>query len=153
MPYEPFAYEPLRRANQEVFNIDGIPAYRIDHADFLISFGADFLETWLSPVEYSRQFASFHAPQNNSKNLFVFVGPRQSLTAANADQWVCVPPGTEYLAALGMIRVMLEEDMCDHLSAQQKELQSGAAERFQHGEHYRKDRLQPTDALCAGKTF
>jgi len=120
MPYEPFAYEPLRRANQGVFNIDGIPAYRIDQADFLISFGADFLETWLSPVEYSRQFASFHAPQDNSKNLFVFVGPRQSLTAANADQWVCVPPGTEYLAALGMIRVMIEEDMCDHLSAQQK---------------------------------
>jgi len=130
MPYEPFAYEPLRRANQGVFNIDGIPAYRIDHADFLISFGADFLETWLSPVEYSRQFAFFHAPQDNSKHLFVFVGPRQSLTAANADQWVCVPPGTEYLAVLGMIRVMIEEDMCDNLSAQQKELRLAQLKDF-----------------------
>ena len=57
------------------------------------------------------------------------MGPRQSLTAANADQWVGVPPGTEYLVALGMIRVILEEDMCDHLSAQRQTL-FGAAQRF-----------------------
>ena len=40
--YEPFAYEPLRQANKIVFGTAQIPDYRIDQADFLISFGAEF---------------------------------------------------------------------------------------------------------------
>jgi molybdopterin-containing oxidoreductase family iron-sulfur binding subunit len=120
--YEPLAHEPLRTANQLVFGLDSIPTYRLDTADFLISFGADFLETWISPVEYARQFASFHAPRDTAKNLFIFVGPRQSLTAVNADHWVCVPSGTEYLVALGMLRVMLEEPRSMRLSEGQKAL-------------------------------
>jgi len=112
LTYEPLAHEPLRKANQTVFDIDAIPAYRIDKADFLISFGADFLETWISPVEYARQFALFHEPRDSGKNSFVFVGPRQSLTAASADRWAGVPPGTEYLVALGMLRIILEKKLC-----------------------------------------
>ena len=61
--YEPFAYEPLRQANKMVFQYDGIPHYRIDRADFLISFGAGFLETWISNLEFARQFAAFHSLQ------------------------------------------------------------------------------------------
>ncbi len=59
--YESFAYEPLRQANRLVFQYDGLPHYRIDQADFLISFGAGFLETWISNLEFARQFAAFHA--------------------------------------------------------------------------------------------
>ena len=65
--YEPFAYESLRRANQIVFGMDLIPAYHIDQADFLLSFGANFLETWVSNVQLTRQFAAFRAPQETGK--------------------------------------------------------------------------------------
>ena len=34
----------------EVFGVDGLVSYRMDEADVLVSFGAEFLETWLSPV-------------------------------------------------------------------------------------------------------
>jgi anaerobic selenocysteine-containing dehydrogenase/Fe-S-cluster-containing dehydrogenase component len=109
--YEPFSYEPLQKANQIVFGIKGIPAYRIDRADFLISFGAPFLETWLSNVEYARQFADFHAVKETGKNLFFYVGPRFSMTAANADEWIAVVPGTEYLVAIGMLKVIQGENL------------------------------------------
>jgi anaerobic selenocysteine-containing dehydrogenase len=59
--FEPFAYESLRTANQKVFGLDGLPSCRMEEADFLLSFGADFLETWLSPVEYGRKFKQMHA--------------------------------------------------------------------------------------------
>ena len=118
--YESFAYEPLRQANQLVFQYDGIPHYRIDQADFLISFGAGFLETWISNLEFSRQFASFHALKPQGKSLFIFVGPRLSLTANNADQWIAVPPGEEYLIALGMLRVLLDEESINHFSPDQQ---------------------------------
>ncbi len=101
--YEPIAYETLRRANRIVFGSDQIPDYRIDRADFLISFGADFLETWVSNVQFARRFAAFHAPAESGKNVFVHVGPRLSMTAANADYFVQVPPGGGMYVALGLL--------------------------------------------------
>ncbi len=106
--FEPFAYEPLRKADQIVFGSDSIPSYRIGDADFLISFNAGFLETWLSNVEYARGFASFRSVAEGRKNPFVFVGPRLSLTAGNADLWIPVAPGGEFLVALGILRAVLD---------------------------------------------
>jgi molybdopterin-containing oxidoreductase family iron-sulfur binding subunit len=118
--YESFAYEPLRQANRLVFHYDGLPHYCIDQADFLISFGAGFLETWISNLEFARQFASFHALKPQGKNPFIYVGPRLSLTANNADQWIAVPPGEEYLIGLGMLRVLLDEGSINYFSADLK---------------------------------
>jgi anaerobic selenocysteine-containing dehydrogenase len=108
--YEAYAYEALRKANEIVFGRDAIPTYHVERSDFLISFGANFLETWLSNIQYTRQFAAFHGAKGEKKNFFVFVGPRLSLTAANADQWISVSPGKEYLVALGLLRAILEEN-------------------------------------------
>jgi anaerobic selenocysteine-containing dehydrogenase/Fe-S-cluster-containing dehydrogenase component len=118
--YEPFAYEPLRQANRLIFQFDGLPHYRIDQADFLISFGAGFLETWISNLELARQFASFHTLKPQGKHPFIFVGPRLSLTANNADQWIAVPPGEEYLIGLGMLKVLLDEGSLNHFSPDQQ---------------------------------
>ena len=57
--YEPLSYESLKKANSEVFGSSAVPLYRIDKADFLISLSADFLETWVSNVQFARQFAKF----------------------------------------------------------------------------------------------
>ena len=107
--YEPFAYEGLRKANHQVFGADAIPTYRLDHADFLISFGANFLETWLSNVHYARQFAAFHEIKESGKNFFAYVGPRLSMTAANADLWIPVTPPGQLLVARGLLRAVMEE--------------------------------------------
>ncbi|MBI5015480.1 MAG: 4Fe-4S dicluster domain-containing protein [Deltaproteobacteria bacterium] len=119
--YEPFAYESLRLANRQVFGHDGVPAYRIDRADFLLSLGAGFLETWLSNVEFARHFASFRELGGEGRNPFVHVGPRLSLTANNADLWVPVAPGDEVLVALGVVRVLLDEGLCPDLPATRRQ--------------------------------
>ena len=109
--YEPLAYEPLRQANQWVFGLEGIPTYHLDQADFLLSFGANFLETWLSNVQYARQFASFRTPRAEGKSFFVYLGPRLSLTAANADHWIPVSPENTSLVAWGLLRMLLEKNL------------------------------------------
>jgi anaerobic selenocysteine-containing dehydrogenase/Fe-S-cluster-containing dehydrogenase component len=118
--YEPIAYEPLRRANQWIFGLDGIPTYHIDQADFLISFGANFLETWVSNVQYARQFVSFRTPRAR-ENFFIYVGPRLSLTAASADQWIPVSPDVTAMVAWGLLKVLLEKDLPFSLSRPQLE--------------------------------
>lgn len=106
--FEPFGYESLKAANRAVFGIDGLLSYRIDEADVLVSFGADFLETWLSPVEYAWKFKSMHALNGQGrKGLFFCVAPFQSLTGANADRWLACHPGSEAALALGLIQEAL----------------------------------------------
>jgi anaerobic selenocysteine-containing dehydrogenase/Fe-S-cluster-containing dehydrogenase component len=108
--YETFAYEPLKEANKVTFGVDKIPTYNVDKAKFLLSFGADFLETWLSPVEYARKFSQMHGfKRDKGMGKFVHVEPRRSLTGANADEWVAIKPGTEAFLALGIAHAILTE--------------------------------------------
>ncbi len=106
--FESFAYESLKTANEKVFGVNGLVSYHMERADVLLSFGADFLETWLSPVEYARKFKEMHAQHNGRKNLFFQVSPLQSLTGANADHWLACKPGSESVVALGLVRQVLD---------------------------------------------
>ncbi|MCI0548336.1 MAG: molybdopterin-dependent oxidoreductase [Candidatus Rokubacteria bacterium] len=109
--YEPLAHESIRAANRITFGRDAIPHHAIEDAGYLLSFGADFLETWLSPLGYSTAFARMHAFGHGKAGMFVHVEPRQSMTASNADEWVRNTPGTEALLALAMLRVILDEGL------------------------------------------
>ena len=106
--FEPFGYEALKTANKAIFGIDGLVSYRMEQADVLLSFGAEFLETWLSPVEYARKFKTMHAMSSSGKGRFFCVSPYQSLTAANADHWLACKPGSESTVALGLVRQALD---------------------------------------------
>lgn len=105
--FEPFGYEALRTANKTVLGVDGLVSYEIQEADVLVGFGADFLETWLSPVEYAWKFKQMHGVREGSKGFFFHVGPYLSLTGANADQWISCAPGGEAAIALTLIREAL----------------------------------------------
>lgn len=109
--YETISYESLREANRLAFGVKAIPFYDIEQADLVFSFGADFLETWLSPVEYSRQFSSMRTYREGRMGRFAYIGPRLSLTGANADEWITLRPGTEGFLALGMIHVILRDTL------------------------------------------
>ena len=87
----------------------------MEDADVFVSLGADFLETWLSPVAFARQFKAMHRLNQKRKGLFLQVSPFQSLTAANADAWLACHPGSEAVVAPGMIQVALDVGRADHL--------------------------------------
>ncbi len=77
-------------------------------ARLIFSFGADFLGTWLSPVEYHRSFAQMAGVDDHgSKGRMVFLAPRLSLTGQNADEWVPLRPGSEAVVALAMANVIV----------------------------------------------
>src|SRR5207244_2052676 len=110
--YEPFAFEALREGNRLAFGTSAIPWYDFANARYIVSFGADFMETWLSPVGYQNGFTRAHAfegGRDGSMAKFVSVAPRLSLTGMSADQWIAAKPGTEYMLALAMAQVILAE--------------------------------------------
>ena len=107
--FEPLSHESLRAAHRNVLGEDALPTYHLDQADLLVSFGADFLETWLSPVEYARRFKEMHAIDAGHKGIFVHLSPYQSLTAANADRWHCIRPDSEATLLKALIKYVLEK--------------------------------------------
>jgi molybdopterin-containing oxidoreductase family iron-sulfur binding subunit len=107
--YEPFGHEPERAAHREVFGTDQLPAYDFGRARYILSFGADFLETWGASIEHSRGFARAHGFEDNNAAKFVYAAPRMNLTGLNADQWLRTKPGTETALALALAHVLLRE--------------------------------------------
>ncbi|HEU5466384.1 MAG TPA: molybdopterin-dependent oxidoreductase [Gemmatimonadales bacterium] len=107
--YEPFAFEALREGNRLAFGTAAIPSYDFASAKYILSFGADFMETWLSPVAFQGGFSSAHgfqAGRDAQMAKFVAVSPRMSLEGLNADEWIAVVPGSEGLLALAMAYVI-----------------------------------------------
>jgi len=109
--HEAISWAPLREAARLAFGTDLVPRFDFEAARFVLSFGADFLETWLSPVEFTRGFARTSGTgEGGEKTAMVYVGPRLDLTGQNADEWVPIRPGTEAAVALAMAAHIASDD-------------------------------------------
>jgi anaerobic selenocysteine-containing dehydrogenase/Fe-S-cluster-containing dehydrogenase component len=106
--WDTFGHEALRTANRLLFGIDAVPSHDFGNADVVITFGADFMETWLSPVDYAHGFGKAHAYNQGRRGRLISVTPHQSLTDMNADEWLACRPGTEHLVALALARAVVE---------------------------------------------
>ena len=108
--YEPLAHEALRAANLRIFGTDELPAHDFAAAKYIVSFGADFLENWLSPLENQRGFSRSHGYRRTGKwrSMSAFA-PRMSLTGMNADEWHATKPGADTAIVLAMANVLLNE--------------------------------------------
>jgi anaerobic selenocysteine-containing dehydrogenase len=88
-----------------------LPIYDIANAEVVFSFGANFLETWMSPVAQSFDYGTMRQGQLGGRGFLLQFEPRLSATAASADEWMPVEPGTEGLIALGLGRIIVEENL------------------------------------------
>ncbi|PKB62095.1 MAG: hypothetical protein BZY79_00440 [SAR202 cluster bacterium Casp-Chloro-G4] len=117
MGYEPMERTTVRRAIKHVFGQDTMPDFDIENSNVVLSFGADFLNTWGSPVRHARGYGEFRQG-DRERGDFIHVDSRFSMTAANADKWVFVNPGTEGLLALSIAQVIIDEGLGDAAAAQ-----------------------------------
>jgi molybdopterin-containing oxidoreductase family iron-sulfur binding subunit len=125
--YEPFAHEDLRAGSRAAFGVDAIPHHAFEDAKTILSLGADFLETWVSPVEYAGAFRRAHAFRNGRAAHVIHVEPRYSMTAASADEWVPAAPGSEGAIALTLLRLVVELRQTPPLPARELEPLTAAA--------------------------
>ena len=110
--YETLENTNVRMAISAVFGQERIPDFDFANSGFILSFGADFLNTWGSPVRYSRGYGNFRQG-DRERGTHYHVDSRFSMTAANADKWVPVMPGMEGLLALSIAQVIVEDDLGD----------------------------------------
>ena len=98
----------LSKAAEDLFGQAALPFFDIGNADLVLSFGANFLETWLSPVAYTREYAKMRRGNPKRRGYFIQFESRMSSTAAKADEWIPVRPGSEGLVALAIGRLVAE---------------------------------------------
>ena len=115
----------LRYAVRQVYGVDALPHFDIAGARSIISFGADFLGTELSPVAYSGAYSQFRGPANGGRGLLTQIEPHMSLTGANADRWLPVQPGYEGHVALAIASELVSAGLVDAAAAERLLASSG----------------------------
>ncbi|HUA00358.1 MAG TPA: molybdopterin-dependent oxidoreductase [Candidatus Aquilonibacter sp.] len=98
-------------ANLGSFGHAAPPTVDLAQSNYVISFGADFLGTWNSPVAQSIGYGTMRKGRPGQRGKFVHVEPRMSQTAANADEWIPCKPGTEGALALSLVQVMVRDKL------------------------------------------
>ena len=109
--FELFDNAVLRWANLMSFGLAQLPTFDFARSNYVISFGADFLGTWNSPVAQAIGYGEMRQGRPGLRAKLVQVEVRMSQTGANADEWVPARPGTEGVLALGLAHVILKEKL------------------------------------------
>src|ERR1700744_1901253 len=103
--YDAVSYTGIIQANQNSFGKAVLPHYRFDKADVIVSFGADFLGSWISPTEFTTQYVQ----NRNSKSLqskkmsrHIQFETGMSLTGTNADVRIGIKTSEEGVALINL---------------------------------------------------
>jgi len=96
--YDPVSASALLDANQKTFGQRVVPNYQFGKADYVVSFNADFLGTWISPIEFSRDYISkrkIKSAKGATMSRHVQVESHMSMTGSNADNRILVKPSEQ----------------------------------------------------------
>jgi anaerobic selenocysteine-containing dehydrogenase len=88
--------------------------YDWENTNYLLSFGVAFLEAYQPTVRNLRLSGHMRRGRPHQRARIVQVDTRFSVTAAKADQWVPIMPGTDGALALGLAYVIISEGLYDH---------------------------------------
>ena len=105
-----------RTAVKNVYDQDLLPDFDVENTNFLLSFGADFLSTWVSPTRWNRGYGEFRqgrgrASSGLKRGTLYQIDSRFSMTAANADKWVAIRPGWDGQLAMSLAQVIVSEGL------------------------------------------
>lgn len=97
-----------REAARLALGVARYPHFDIQGAELVLSIGAPFLDRWRNPVHYIHQFAEMRRGRGTRRGRLIQAEARMSLTAANADVWLPIRPGTEGTLARALGGYLLE---------------------------------------------
>jgi molybdopterin-containing oxidoreductase family iron-sulfur binding subunit len=117
--YDAISYSAMKKANKETFGTKTLPAYHFDKAEIIVGFNCDFLGTWLSPVEFSAQYAKTRDLTNGNKKISKHYQFESylSLTGSNADVRYPIKPSEEKTVLLNLYNYIAGKSAMEVLKA------------------------------------
>ncbi|UEG50701.1 TAT-variant-translocated molybdopterin oxidoreductase [Ferruginibacter lapsinanis] len=103
--YDAISYSGMLLANEACYGKKAIPSYHFDAAKVIVSIGADFLGTWLNPVEFSTQYAKSRKISGEKPEMsrHIQFESTMSLTGSNADDRFVHKPSQKAAVALALL--------------------------------------------------
>jgi molybdopterin-containing oxidoreductase family iron-sulfur binding subunit len=96
--FELFSHSAIREANRSLFGANVVPLLHPDRADVVITVGADVVETFGNPVQFTTALSKRRGSHN--RVTWFHVEPHASMSGFQADHRLVVKPGSEaYLLA------------------------------------------------------
>lgn len=86
----------------------GQVGYAIEESDYVFALGANVLESWGTVIRNRAAFGKTHPHGAEPTATYVYAGPVQKNTAAGADKWLPILPGTEAVVALGIANLLIK---------------------------------------------
>jgi len=103
--YDADSYSGLLLANEATYGKKAIPSYQFGNAKVIVSLGADFLGTWLSPVEFARDYVRGRKinEKDPAMSKHYQFESLLSMTGANADDRYTHRPSETGAVALALL--------------------------------------------------
>lgn len=118
--YDAVSASGMLEANEASFGIAAVPAYHFEKADNIISFGADFLGTWISPTEFAYGYAKNRKVDPKAAKPTMShhtqVESHMSLTGSNADNRIMVRPSEQGAAIKAFYNALAGNSMGSELN-------------------------------------
>lgn len=106
-------YEQGSSAGYYMQGLDQPLVYDLEHSRYILSFGCNLLESWVSTVNQQKAYGRLRDRPDGERAQLVMVDPRYSITAAKADLWIPIRPGTDAVLALGLAHIIIQEGRYD----------------------------------------
>lgn len=106
--------DSLKLAGLVTTGHEAAPAFALERASYVLSFGANLIGGWGAPGRMQSLFGHWRQEHPGmARTKIVQVEPRLSLTAAKADEWIPITAGSQAALALGIAHVMIQSNLYD----------------------------------------
>lgn len=106
--YDAVSYSGMLLANEASYGRRALPSYHFNNAKTIVGIGADFLGTWLAPIEFGRQYGE--GRKISAKNLTMSkhyqIEANHTTTGASADIRVTCKPSEYGAVAVAMYNAL-----------------------------------------------
>jgi molybdopterin-containing oxidoreductase family iron-sulfur binding subunit len=102
-------FEAISEAHKLVFGEEGMPRVDMRVAKTIVGLGADFLDVGISPVFFAKNFSTFHSLRGSSFGKFIQFESLMTQTGGKADERHVIPPASEIITALLLIRALVDK--------------------------------------------
>ena len=89
-----------------------LSAYDLENTNYILSFGAGIIESQKPLARNLRMWGKIRR-ERAIRAKVVVIDPRYSITAAKADQWIPIKPGTDSALAMAIANVIISEGLYD----------------------------------------
>ena len=132
--YDAVSNSGMLLANEASYGKKVIPSYQFDKAKIIVSLSADFLGTWLNPVQFAKQYAAGKRINEKSPAMskHIHFETVASMTGSNADEKYLCRPSEIGAVALGILKVIKGEEVAGLTAPLKEAVEATAKSLLQH---------------------